>query len=117
MLPAAAQGAVGIEIRCNDEEMRHLLAPINCASTTLRINAERAFLLALDGSCQTPLAALATIDRNGGLTLKALAARPDGTEIIHMSRSGAAQEAEALGRSLGEDMKRRLPPDFFTCAA
>jgi hydroxymethylbilane synthase len=114
MLPSAGQGAIGIEIRRDDQNIRDILKPIHCASTASCIEAERAFLLALDGSCSTPVGALARLKEGGGLTLDVLMARPDGSEIIRMSRSGSAEDAAAIGKKLGEDAKRRLPPDFFT---
>src|SRR5690606_31942581 len=61
MLPAVAQGAIGIEARADDAETLRLLAPLNDPETTLLLTAERAFLRALDGSCRTPLAGLASL--------------------------------------------------------
>ena len=117
MLPSAGQGALGIEIRRDDEDMRALLEPVHCASTAACVNAERAFLLVLDGSCSTPVAALAQEKNDGQLALEVLAARPDGTDVIRLNRHGAASDAIALGHELGEQMKNRLPPDFFTFSA
>ena len=62
MLPAPAQGAIGIEIRKSDEKAKALIAPLNCKASEMAITAERAFLRALDGSCRTPIAALAVWD-------------------------------------------------------
>ena len=61
MLPAAGQGALAVQCRADDEATLALLAPLNCAATQACVTAERAFLNALDGSCRTPIAALATI--------------------------------------------------------
>jgi hydroxymethylbilane synthase len=113
MLPAAGQGAIGIEIRRDDKDTRRLLAPINCVQTAICIAAERALLLALDGSCHTPIAALAQLEADDRLTLEALVAKPDGTDIIRMNESGAASSAAALGKTLGEKLKSRIPKGFF----
>jgi hydroxymethylbilane synthase len=113
MLPSAGQGALGIEIRRDDENMRGLLAPLNDTATSACVSAERAFLLALDGSCQTPIAALAQLEGSGQLHLEALAARPDGSSIIRLQHSGAMKDAESIGRTLGDEMKSKLPADFF----
>ena len=69
MLPAVAQGAIGVERRTDDERMADLIAPINDQQTTAQLAAERAFLAALDGSCQTPIAGLAEIS-GGSLRLR-----------------------------------------------
>jgi len=60
MLPAVAQGAIGIEIRSNDTASAQLIAPLNDPATNLKVTTERAFLKALDGSCRTPIAGLAS---------------------------------------------------------
>jgi hydroxymethylbilane synthase len=62
MLPAPAQGAIGIEARANDTMTHERLRPLHHTPTAIAISAERAFLKALDGSCRTPIAALATLD-------------------------------------------------------
>lgn len=115
MLPAVAQGAIGIEIRSADAATRALLAPLHCRVSGLRVTAERALLAVLDGSCRTPIAALATIDAGDRLTLRGLVLRPDGSEWFEAERDGAAVEAEAIGRSAGEELRCRLPADFFHC--
>ncbi len=104
MLPAVAQGALGIECRVDDGAVRDLLAPIACARTTTAIAAERALLAELDGSCRTPIAALARID---GETLKldGLLFLPDGSRHWSVSRAGPAAEAERIGREAGAALK------------
>lgn len=104
MLPAVAQGALGIECRAGDAEVRALLAPIACARTTTAIAAERALLAELDGSCRTPIAALATI-AGESLTLDGLLFLPDGSRHWAVHRSGAAADAEAIGREAGAALK------------
>ena len=100
MLPAVAQGALGIECRADDADIRALLAPLTCAVTTTCINAERAFLAAIDGSCRTPVAALATIDGDR-LRLRAVLFTPDGKRHWETSREGAATDAVAIGTEAG----------------
>lgn len=112
MLPAVAQGAIGIEIRGDDDRTRALLAPLNCADTAARVAAERGVLAALDGSCRTPIAALATLDGDR-LHLRAKALSTDGRQVFHTERSGAAADAAAIGADAGAAIKADLPPDFF----
>lgn len=115
MLPSAGQGAIGIEVRKDDRETGQWLDAINCAETACCIRAERAALRILDGSCHTPIGALAQVQKDR-LALEALVAKPDGSEIIRMSKSGRAKDAEKIGAELGEEIKRRLPDDFFAAA-
>lgn len=117
MLPAVAQGAIGITCRTDDARSQAFLAPLNCAETKLRVTAERALLAVLDGSCRTPIAALARIDDQGIMTLEGLCARPDGTEVIEARRSGPADEAERLGREAGEELQTQVTPDFFVVSS
>lgn len=109
MLPAPAQGAVGIQIRSNDDKAQALIAPLDDAPTDICITAERALLKSLDGSCRTPIAALAQI--NGStLRLRAQALTPDGREsftrdeTITLSKD-AKTDAYALGYSLGMEIR------------
>ncbi len=113
MLPAVAQGAIGIETRLDDEAARAALAPLNHADTEIQLAAERAFLAALDGSCRTPLAALATLNGDE-ITLVAEIVRPDGSEAHGAMLTGPASEAVELGREAGEDLKARGGNNFFT---
>jgi hydroxymethylbilane synthase len=114
MLPAAAQGAIGIEVRSGDEDIKKLLLPVNCKKTFTCVSAERALLQELDGSCATPIGALANFTSADELSLEVMVARPDGSSVERMTAAGSAKEAAKLGRDLGAKMKSRLPPDFFT---
>ncbi|MBT3702795.1 MAG: hydroxymethylbilane synthase, partial [Alphaproteobacteria bacterium] len=87
MLPAVAQGAIGIECREGDKRVLDYLAPLACADTMACVTAERAVLAALDGSCRTPIAALATLN-DGTISLRALVLRPDGSEALETTREG-----------------------------
>ena len=112
MLPAVAQGAVGIEIRSDDDAIREMLAPLNCKETEIRTNAERAFLSALDGSCRTPIASLAIIDGDR-LILRGEILRPDGSERHATMREGALSDGIAMGRDAGAELRAKGGPDFF----
>jgi hydroxymethylbilane synthase len=112
MLPAVAQGAVGVECRAADTRTRDLLAPLNHSETATCIAAERTLLAALDGSCKTPIAALAEL-RGGAVALRALVIRPDGSESHVATRRGAAADAAAMGRDAGAELKAKAGPDFF----
>jgi hydroxymethylbilane synthase len=112
MLPAVGQGAIGIECRADDEGARALLAAINDPASSACLCAERALLAALDGSCHTPIAGYAEL-AGGRLSLRALIARPDGSESLCAARSGAIAEGEALGRDAGRELKARAEPGFF----
>jgi hydroxymethylbilane synthase len=113
MLPAAGQGAIGIEIRHGDDDIRRLLMPVNSRATFTCVSAERALLKKLDGSCATPIGALAAFTSADEITLEGLVAKPDGTSVVRMKASGAAAEADLIGTELGDKMKSRLPPDFY----
>ncbi len=100
-LPAAGQGALGIEIRDDRDDMRAWLAPLVSADTTSCVVAERAVSRKLGGSCQVPLAAYAEI-AGGNLSLRALVASPDGVRMVHTARSGPVAEAQAIGEAAAQ---------------
>ena len=112
LLPACAQGAVGVTCRADDTRTLELLKPLDHGPTRTAVMCERAMLDALDGSCRTPIAGLAEVDGEK-IYLRGLVARIDGTEILRGEKSGRAQDAEDIGRQLGEDLKSRAGPDFF----
>lgn len=112
MLPAVAQGAIGIERRAEDQDCTALLAAINDPLTALRIAAERAFLRRLDGSCQTPIAGLATLDGNR-MTLRGEILRPDGSEVVAAGREGSASDGPLMGVDLAEELLSRAGPGFL----
>jgi hydroxymethylbilane synthase len=116
MLPAPAQGAIGIECRADDLRTRRLLAPLHDPEAACRIAAERALLAALDGSCRTPIAALAEL-HEGGLALRGMVISPDGTQCHRVARSGAASDAAALGSDAGAELRRVAGPGFFLTGA
>jgi len=99
MLPAAAQGVLGIECLTNNTELRAILEQLTDPVTMQTTTAERTIARVLDASCQSPVAAYATVS-NGTLALTALVAHPDGSESIRDSISGNADDAEQLGETL-----------------
>lgn len=111
-VPAAGQGAIGITVRDGDTRVAEAVAPILCPATGVALEAERAFLAALDGSCRTPIGVHATVD--GDLvSLTGLVLRPDGSEAFDENRSGACIDAGSVGRAAGDAVRARLPPGFF----
>ena len=114
MLPAVAQGAIGLEARSGDQATAAWLAALNDQATALRVAAERACLAVLDGSCRTPIAAYAEL-RDGGaeIWLRALVALPDGSKAHRAERRGPASDAEALGRDVGAELRAAAGPAFF----
>ena len=114
LLPSAAQGAVGLEVRTDDTAIRDLAAAIDHDDSALCVGVERAMLAALDGSCLTPIAALATVDAARGMvTLDGMVARPDGSELHRERRQSAAADALAMGTELGADLRARMGAEFF----
>jgi len=112
MLPACAQGAVGIERRENDQAAAALLAPIHHADTFTRITAERAFLKELDGSCRTPIGGLATLNGDS-LHFQGEIIRPDGSVIHAGSWQGAATDAAKIGAKAGLELRAKGGEGFF----
>ena len=112
MLPAVAQGAIGIERRADDSRTAEMLAAIHHRETGQRLAAERDFLAALDGSCETPIAALADLD-GGTLRLRGEVLRPDGSESLSEDRSAPVEDAAELGRDMAQRLLSRAGPDFF----
>lgn len=102
-LPAAGQGALGIEILTSRSDLRELLAPLSCPDTTVCALAERAVSRALGGSCQVPLAAYAQLEGTQ-LTLKALVATPDGKTIYRAELKGPSAQAELLGSTVAQSL-------------
>lgn len=112
MLPAVAQGAIGIECRAEDSELRAGLAQINDPPTAIQMAAERAFLAGLDGSCQTPIAALSEV-ADDQMTLRGQVVRLDGSEALSDHIIGPADQAAALGQALADRILGRMPDGFL----
>jgi|TARA_B110000971_G_scaffold64371_1_gene65878 hydroxymethylbilane synthase len=102
-LPSIGQGAVGIEVRSDDDAVKELLAPLADVDTTSRITAERALNEALNGGCQVPIAGFALLN-NGELYLRALVGEPDGSVILRAEKTGPVEQAASLGIQVAEDL-------------
>jgi hydroxymethylbilane synthase len=111
MLPAVGQGALAVECRAADTTIRRLLEPLHDADSAACVDAERAMLAALDGSCRTPIAGLATLagDR---LTLDALLLQPDGSGAIDARKTGARGDAARIGTETGNELRSRAGADY-----
>jgi len=106
ILPAAGQGALGLEIRAENQEMYDLVAPLNHGPSALTVAAERAFLARLGGGCQVPIAAYGQLDGDQ-IHLTALVSMPDGTEIVRGERQGPSAHGEEIGIALAEELLGR----------
>ena len=109
MLPAVAQGAIGLEIRADDERTAELIAPLNDAATKLAVTTERAFLARLEGSCRTPIAGYAQLDGNQ-LHFRGQVLSPDGKKGYAVSRKGPPAGALDLGLSAADDVLSKADP-------
>lgn len=114
-LPAVGQGAICIESRADDRATLQKLIAIHDETTQIRLDAERAFLAVLDGSCRTPIGGLATVDGDT-LSFRGIVLKPDGSAAHEIAASGPCADAVKLGRSAGEELKARMGPDFLTGA-
>lgn len=109
MLPAVAQGAIGIEINANDERTAKMIAPLNHEPTALAVTAERAFLRKLEGSCRTPIAGLAEL-KGSKLFFRGQVLSPDGKTSYRAERSDEPQRAAAIGVAAAEDILAQADP-------
>ena len=112
MLPAVAQGAIGIERRLDDHRTADLLAAIHHGPTGQRLIAERSFLAALDGSCETPIGGLAELS-DGTLTLRGEILRVDGSQVLADGGAAPIEDGALLGRELAQGLLAKAGPDFF----
>ena len=113
MLPAVAQGAIGVEIRAADGPTAALVAPLDHAPTSLAVETERAYLGRLEGSCRTPIAGLAVLD-GPSIDLRGEILSPDGRSALEGHRRGPISDRVALALDLADELKRRAGPGFFT---
>ncbi|WP_193142622.1 hydroxymethylbilane synthase [Meridianimarinicoccus sp. MJW13] len=112
MLPAVAQGAIGIERRADDSRAAEMLEAIHDTPTGQRLAAERAFLAALDGSCETPIAGLAELS-GGTLHLRGEILRTDGSESLTDAADAPIEDGAALGRDMAQRLLARAGKNFF----
>ena len=113
MLPAAAQGIVGVTARAGDSDILARVALIEDADARIAAEAERALLGCLDGSCRTPIGGHARLLPGGQVELMGLVARSDGSFLLRRTEVGAHADAARLGRELGESLRADSPADLF----
>lgn len=112
MLPAVAQGAIGIQCRSDDERSLKYIEALNHQDTLSCVECERAFLEALDGNCKTPIAGQARIV-DGKLVFRGLIAMPDGSLVYKTESEGEIADAKEIGRKAGEELKAEAGDKFF----
>jgi hydroxymethylbilane synthase len=114
MLPAVAQGAIGVEIRSGDTEMAQLLAPLNHEPTALAVTAERAFLAKLEGSCRMPIAALGELSAEPArFTFRGMILTPDGRHCFRARREGRPEEALRLAEDAAAELLAAAGPELL----
>ena len=104
MLPAVAQGAIGIQVNAANQKARESVAKIDHAESHVAVDCERAFMAALDGSCRTPIAGHAVL-RGGEISFSGEALTLDGKHVFAVTRRGAAADAKHLGADAGAEVK------------
>lgn len=112
MLPAVAQGAVGIQCRSDDDGIHSLLAYIDDESSRVAVSCERAFLRTLEGNCRTPIAAQATLDQNK-ILLTGMVAVPDGSAVFKVERVGSKSEATMIGIDAANEIISKIGLEKF----
>jgi hydroxymethylbilane synthase len=105
-LPAVGQGALGVEMRRDDQDAHTLFQPLTSPIMQAAVTAERSFLAYLEGGCQVPIAAWATVEEDQ-LKLRGRISDLEGRVLLHDERRGAIQEPEQLGRELAEALLQR----------
>ena len=113
MLPAVAQGAIGIACRSDDARTRELLRALNDSATATAVDCERAFLGELDGSCRTPIAGLAEI-ADGALRFRGLVLNPEGSAWREIERRGRPEDAARIGAEAGRELLALAGADFLS---
>jgi hydroxymethylbilane synthase len=105
-LPAVGQGALGVEMRSDDEEAHTLFQPLTCTATQAAVTAERTFLARLQGGCQVPIAAWATVD-DSRLCLRGMISDIDGLTLLQGERWGLVHAPAQVGTVLAEELLQR----------
>lgn len=111
-IPAVGQGAIALVTREDDAKSRDLIARFAHRATAIELEAERAFLAVLDGSCRTPIGGNARWD-NGRIHFRGIVLRPDGSAAHAVEAEAPEAEAEALGMALGKQLRKRMGPGFL----
>lgn len=112
MLPAVAQAAIGVEIRADDAETAGLVASLDDLTTALAVETERAFLARLEGSCRTPIAALARLEGDE-IVFTGEILPPDGSISLRTGQRGDIADREALAIDAADELKAKGGPGFF----
>lgn len=112
LLPAAAQGAVGVVARASNDALRERLVALHDPATGQVVGCERALLSALNGSCRTPIAALAEVQSDGALLLRASLLSVDGVQRFDTTRNGPLADAERMGEDAGNELRASAGPGF-----
>jgi hydroxymethylbilane synthase len=113
MLPAVAQGAIGIQCRSSDTDIIEMLRGLNDPDTEDCVKCERAFLAELDGNCRTPIAGQATVSRSGILRFQGMIAKADGSDVLFASGMGDRKGCVDIGTAVARDIKQKLGPEKF----
>jgi hydroxymethylbilane synthase len=103
MCPAVGQGALAVETRDDGGQAQEICKRLDHLESRIAVTAERAVLAALGGGCQVPIGAYATVEHDR-IQLQAVIVSPDGKEVIGLKASGAAADAAAIGRALGNQL-------------
>ncbi|MDE5412419.1 hydroxymethylbilane synthase [Alkalihalobacterium chitinilyticum] len=111
-IPAVGQGALGIECRTDDQEVIDILQHLNHAETARTVAAERAFLHKIEGGCQVPIAAYATLEDNNDVTITALVGSPDGKTILHETLTGS--DPQDLGELAAQKLLDKGAKEILT---
>jgi len=106
-LPAAGQGAIAVEIREDDNELREIMKPLDHPETAVAVRSERAFLSSLEGGCQVPIGALAQREENGQLRLHGFVSDVRGRDVVRGSIEVDESSPETAGRLLAADLRTR----------
>lgn len=112
-VPAVGQGAIGIECRTGDRELRSLLAVMEHRPTRICVEAERGFLAGLDGGCQVPIAAHAVMRSGTRFHLEGLVGEVDGSRLLRVRQDGDASDARAVGLRMARDILDRGAGDIL----
>lgn len=110
MLPAVAQGAIGIQCRSSDNDIVEILRGLNDPDTEDCVKCERAFLAELDGNCRTPIAGQAQVSRSGILRFQGMIAKADGSDVLFAAGMGNRVECADIGTAVARDIKQKLGP-------
>ena len=112
MLPAVAQGVIGVEIRAEDSATAEILVPLNHEPTALAVTAERGFLAKLEGSCRMPIAALAEL-ADGKVEFRGMILSPDGRRCFKAHRVGRPEQALSLAEDAAAELLAAAGPGFL----